>query len=180
MSWLPAIVTVEPASEPVTLTEAKAQCRVDGSDSDTELNIYIKAARIFVEEYCGIKLAAQTVVLRCRHFCDFVDLPVAPLSAIADIKYLDIVGVEQTLDTAIYESVLVGLDPSIRLKINQTWPAIRCANDAIRVTASAGYSTVPEPIRAAIVLMVSAWFDNRTVGPAPEGATNLLSNYRRF
>jgi uncharacterized phiE125 gp8 family phage protein len=180
MSWLPAIVSVEPASEPVTLNEAKAQCRVDGSDSDTELNIYIKAARIFVEEYCGIKLVAQTVVLRCSRFCDFVDLPVAPLSAVTDVKYLDTSGVEQTLDTAVYESVLVGLDPTIRLKVNQTWPAIRCANDAIRVTASAGYSTVPEPIRAAILLMVSAWFDNRSVGPVPEGTTNLLANYRRF
>jgi len=179
--WLPPIVTVEPVSEPVTLAEAKAQCRVDGSDSDTELNIYIKAARIFVEEYCGIKLVSQTVVLRCGHFCDFIDLPVAPLSAVSSVKYLDTDGVEQTLDTAIYESVLVGLDPSIRLKINQTWPAIRpCVNDAIRVTATAGYATIPEPIRAAIMLIISSWFDNRTVGPVPDGAVSLLSNYRRF
>lgn len=178
MSWLPPVVTVEPTAEPITLTEAKAQCRVDGSDSDTELNIYIKSARIFTEEYTGSKLKDQTVVLRCRDFCDFRRLPIAPVESITSITYLDTSGVEQTLDTAIYEGVLIGLEPAIRLKINQSWPSVRCASDAIRVTVQAGYSTVPEPIRAAMLLMVSAWFDNRSVGPVPEGAVNLLANYR--
>jgi uncharacterized phiE125 gp8 family phage protein len=180
MSWLPPVVTVEPSSEPVTLTEVKAQCHIDGTDFDTELNIYIKAARVFVEEYCGIKLVAQTCVLRCSSFCDFVDLPIAPISAVSSITYLDSSGVEQTLSTDVYEAVLIGLDPTIRLKINQSWPSIRCVSDAIRVTVSTGYSTVPEPIRAAIMLLVSAWNDSRSVGPAPEGAINLLTNYRRF
>lgn len=180
MSWLPPVVTAEPTEEPITLSEARAQCHIDSTDFDTELNIYIKAARIFVEEYCGIKLEAQTVVLRCSSFADFADLPAAPLSAVSSITYLDTDGTEQTLSTDVYEVVLIGLEPTIRLKINQSWPSIRCATDAIRVTASAGYSTVPEPIRAALMLLVSAWNDSRSVGPAPEGAINLLANYRRF
>jgi hypothetical protein len=48
------------------------------------------------------------------------------------------------------------------------------------VTAVVGYSTVPEPIRAAIMLIISSWFDNRNVGPVPDGAYSLLANYRRF
>lgn len=180
MAWLPPVVTVEPASEPVTLTEARNQCRVDGSDSDADLTIYIKAARTFVEEYTGTKLVSQTVVLRCSSFDDLSDLPTAPLSAISSVKYLDTTGAEQTLSTDVYEAVLVGLEPHVRLKINQSWPSVREASDAIRVTATAGYSTVPEPIRAAMLLMISSWNDSRSVGPVPEGAVALLTNYRRF
>jgi uncharacterized phiE125 gp8 family phage protein len=180
MSWLPTVVTAEPASEPVTLAEAKAQCRVDGSSSDTELNIYLKAARIFVEEYTGTKLVSQTALMQGRSFCDLVDLPAAPIISVTSVKYLDTDGVEQTLASSVYELVNTGLEPQIRLKINQHGPSIRCASDAVRVTAVVGYSTVPEPIRAAIMLIISSWFDNRNVGPVPDGAYSLLSNYRRF
>lgn len=180
MSWLPTVVTVAPASEPVTLAEVKAQCRIDGSDSDTGLGVYILAARVFVEEYTGIKLVSQTVLMQGRRFCDVAYLPVAPVISVSSVKYLDTDGAEQTLDTSVYELVNTGLQPQIRLKINQTWPAIRCASDAVRVTAVVGYSTIPEPIRAAMLLIISSWFDNRNVGPVPEGAYSLLSNYRRF
>lgn len=180
MSWLPPVVTVAPASEPLTLAQAKAHCRVDGSDSDTELNSMIVAARSFVEDYCGIKLVAQTVVLRCSSFCDFIDLPIAPVASIASITYLDSAGAEQTLSTDIYESVLTDLEPIIRLKINQSWPSVREAADAIRVTVSAGYASLPAPIHHAMLLLIGSWFDSRAVGELPEGAKALLSNYRRF
>jgi uncharacterized phiE125 gp8 family phage protein len=180
MSWLPLVVTAQPASEPVSLVEAKAQCRVDGTDSDTELNIYILAARVFVEEYTGTKLVSQAVLMQGAQLCDLYDLPAAPVISVTSVKYLDTDGAEQTLSTDVYELVNTGLEPQIRRKINQVWPSIRCASDAVRVTAVVGYSTVPEPIRAAILLIISSWFDNRNVGPVPDGAYSLLSNYRRF
>lgn len=181
MSWLPVIVTVEPASEPLTLTEAKAQCRVDGSDEDTLLTNLIKAARQLVEQYTGTKLVSQTLVLRASSFLDLWSLPVAPLTSVTSISYLDTAGAEQTLSTDVYETVLIGLEPSIRRKINQSWPSIReSVNDAVRVTAVAGYATVPEPIRHAMLLCISKWFDDRSAGELPEGAHSLLANYRRF
>ena len=180
MSWLPPVVTVAPASEPVTLTEAKTHCRVDGSDSDTELEAMITTAREFVEEFCGAKLGAQTVVLRCSSFCDFIDLPIAPVASITSITYLDTAGDTQTLATTVYEGVLHGLEPHIRLKINQSWPSIRDASDAITVTVSAGYSDIPAPIKHAMLLLIGNWFDSRAVGELTEGAKALLSNYRRF
>jgi hypothetical protein len=76
--------------------------------------------------------------------------------------------------------VTAGLEPHIRPKLNQSWPAIRCASDAVRVTAVCGYEAVPDPIRHAMLLMISSWFDSRDVGPVPDGAMALLSNYRRF
>lgn len=180
MSWLPVVVTVEPASESVTLTEAKAQCRVDGSDSDTLLTDYIETARTLVEQYTGTRLVSQTVVMRASHFCDLYDLPVAPISAVSGITYLDPDGNSQTLSTDVYETVLVGLEPLIRLKVNQSWPAIRCAADAITVTATAGYSSVPPTIKHAMLLTIAQWYDDRASGALPEGVMALLANYRRF
>jgi uncharacterized phiE125 gp8 family phage protein len=181
MSWLPSVVTVQPASEPVSLVEAKAQCRVDGSDSDGELNLYISAARTFVEEYTGTKLVSQTVLMQGRDFCDLRSLPIAPIISISSVKYLDAAGDEQTLDTAVYEAVTAGLEPHIRLMVGQSWPSIRCASDAVRVTAVCGYSSLPAPIKSAILLIISSWFDSRDIGPVPDGAMSLLNtNYRRF
>lgn len=180
MSWLPPVVTVAPASEPVSSAEAKAQCRVDGTDEDAAIAIYIASAREFVEVYTGTKLESQTVVMRASCFDDLWHLPVAPLSSVTGITYLDTAGTEQTLSTDVYETVLIGLEPHIRLKVDQTWPAIRDATDAIRVTAVAGYASLPAPIKHAMLLMISSWFDSRSVGPVPDGAIALLTNYRRF
>lgn len=180
MTWLPPVVTVEPASEPVSLAEAKLQCRVDGSDENALLTSLIKTARQLAEEYTGTKLVAQTVVLRASHFDCLDRLPIAPLSAISAVAYLDSAGAEQTLSTDVYEAVLIGLEPAIRLKINQTWPSVRDASDAVRITAAAGYATVPEPIRQAMLLTISKLYDDRSAGELPEGAHHLLANYRRF
>jgi uncharacterized phiE125 gp8 family phage protein len=181
MSWLPTVVSVAPASEPVSLAEAKSQCRIDGTDSDGDLNLYISAARIFVEEYTGTKLVSQTALMQGQSFCDLRSLPAAPVISVSSVKYLDALGVEQTLDTAVYESILVGLTPQIRLKINQVWPSVRpCVSDAVRVAAVVGYASLPVPLKSAILLIISSWFDSRSVGPVPDGAYALLANYRRF
>jgi uncharacterized phiE125 gp8 family phage protein len=180
VSWLPVVVTVEPESEPLTLTEAKAQCRVDGTDDDDLLTDYIETARTLVEQYTGTKLVSQTVVMRARDWCDLYDLPIAPIASVSGITYIDPDGNSQTLSTDVYETVLVGLEPLIRLKVNQSWPAIRCAADAIIVTASAGYASVPATIKHAMLLTISQWYDDRASGALPDGAMALLANYRRF
>jgi uncharacterized phiE125 gp8 family phage protein len=96
------------------------------------------------------------------------------------------------LDPAVYETLLYGLSPRIRLKPNQSWPAIFASDDAILVTATAGYGdadAVPAPILHAIKLLLSQWYDHRsdaavdvrgTPTELPNGVMALLANYRRF
>jgi uncharacterized phiE125 gp8 family phage protein len=180
MSWLPVTVSVEPASEPVTSDEVKEQTRIDGTDSDTWITRAIKAARILVEQFTGTRLITQTVVMKCSSFCDFIDLPAAPIASVSSISYLDPDGATQTLSTDVYEAVLVGLDPTIRLKVNQSWPAIRCASDAITVTAVAGAAAASEMVKQAILVTLAAWYDDRTSSALPDAAVALLSNSRRF
>jgi uncharacterized phiE125 gp8 family phage protein len=148
-----------------------------------------------VEQYTATKLVSQTVELRCSKWCDLLDLPVAPISSVTSITYLDTDGVSQTLSTSVYEAVLIGRRPLIRLKVNQVWPTTRsCVADAITVTAVAGYSTVPEPLRAAMLMMIAQWYDERAsvsstrqsatpdggVPTLPNTVDALIANYRKF
>lgn len=184
MSWLPTVQTVAPASEPLTLTEAKEQCRVDGSDSDNVLNAYIKAARAFVEDYTGKRLVSQTVEMRCSSFNDLSRLPTAPVTSISSVTYIDTAGDTQTLSTDVYEAVLIGDEPLIRLKVEQSWPSVRDARDAIKVTAVVGFADPDddelEDIKNAMRLMIGAWYDDRSVGDVPPGTVALLCNHRLY
>lgn len=191
MAWLPVTVTVPPAEEPIAIAEARAQCHVDDGEFDTELAIYIGAARERVEMETGTKLVDQTVVMRCSCFRDLESLATAPVSAIASIKYLDREGVEQTLSPEVYEPVLVGLEPSVRLKPGQAWPDTLNAADAIRIEATAGYgadaAAVPNAARYAMLLLIEDANRNRgdtnvggIVSPMPNGVAALLVNLRKY
>ncbi len=190
MTWLLHAVTAAPAEEPVSLAQARAQLQIeaDDSDFDTELAIYIPAARQYVEAYTGLKLVTQTVDLRCSCFADLGRLPLAPVASITSVKYLDTEGAEQTLDPSVWEACLVpALEPRIRLKVGQTWPTRRPVDDAVRVVAVAGYgaaAAVPAPIVLAMQLLIGDWFANRedstalNLRPMPNGVAALLENFR--
>jgi uncharacterized phiE125 gp8 family phage protein len=155
--WYPAIVTVEPASEPVTLAQAKTQCGVTDSGSDAELTLLISAARAYVQSYCGIRLVSQTVAVKCDSFTDMARLPVAPVISVASISYVDAAGDTQTLPTSEYEVRNEGLSPSIVLKFGKSWPAIR-SGSRITVTAVAGFATIPADIVVAMMLFIGKQF----------------------
>jgi uncharacterized phiE125 gp8 family phage protein len=185
--WLPRVVTTAPASEPVTLAEAKAHCRVDDTASDDLLGALIVTARQHVEQYAGLAIEAQTVSLQCSDWSDLGALPVAPVSAVTSLKYLDQTATEQTVDSGDY--VLIGADtlaPSIGRGFGVSWPTPYGRGDAIRLVVVAGYADVPAPIKAAMLLLIGHWFENREAvveGQAmelPLSVSALLANYRVF
>lgn len=179
MSWLPALVTVDAVTEPVTVDEAKEQCRTELTDDEATLEGMIADARKAVENYTGAKIGAQTIELRCSEWSDLDNLLVAPVSSVTSVEYQDADGIEQTLATSVYEAVLIGLSPSIRLKVDQVWPTVRSVSNAITVTVEAGYATIPPPMKRAILVTLSHWFDNRADAELPAGAKSLLRDFRR-
>lgn len=185
MAWYPHTVTVAAASEPVTLTEAKTQCRVDSSDSDTDITGLIAAARSHIEGYCGTPLVSRTVTVKCDCFADFERFPAPPLTSVSSVTYVDTAGATQTLSTSIYEVRGDGLVASIALKADQTWPEVQTGS-RITVTAVVGYSALPEAIKHAILLLISHWFDNRGAASdrpmtdIPHAVDALLSNHRSY
>ncbi len=185
MSWYPHTVTVAAVSEPITLTEAKAQCRVDDTASDVLLGDYIAAARAHVEGYCGTPLVSRTVTVKCDGFADFAQFPLVPLASVSSVSYIDAAGASQTLATSIYEVRTDGLTASLALKSGQTWPSIQ-AGSRITVTASVGYSAVPDSVTHAMLLLIAQWYDQRSAASdkpmslVPHAVDALLSNHRAY
>lgn len=193
-SGTPALTDQETAilpigEEPVTLAMAKAQVRYEDDDEDDLLLELIQSAREYVEKYCGVRLVPAAVTMTFASFNDLQHLTQAPVQSITQVQYLDVNGVLQTLDPAVYESVNVSADvlrPRLRLAFNQQWPPTRVAEDAVRVGAVVGYTVVPNPIIRAMLLMVSQWFDTRQdflIGgrfdALPNVSDALLANFRR-
>jgi uncharacterized phiE125 gp8 family phage protein len=186
--WSPASVSA-PATEPISAVNAKAHARIDGTDEDTLVALYIAAARDHVERYCGVRFAERTAVaIKCGSWADFIQLPEAPVASVSGITYIDTEGATQTLSTDVYEVRADGLDCSIVLKYNQVWPSIQLGS-RITVTATIGSATVPGAVTAAMLMLFGHLFANResvSVGAGivavemPMAVADLLANYRRF
>lgn len=185
--WYPAKVITPAASEPITLDEAKRQSRVDTADDDALIERLITAARDHVERYCAVRFAAQTLEIGCGGFADFCRLPEAPVTSIVSVSYIDTAGATQTLDAAVYNLNLDGLEPSISLSYGERWPSIRM-NSRIIVTADVGYATMPAAVLHAMLMLVATWYENReqvlvgaSVSDLPLSASidALLCNFRR-
>jgi len=103
-------VTIPPASEPVTLQEAKDHLRVTGSDEDTLISALISAARVKAEEECGYAIVTQTLSAWWDEWptSNTLCLPIYPAAAVSDIRYTDEDGVVQTLSDSDYTEDLVG------------------------------------------------------------------------
>lgn len=71
-------------TEPITLTQAKAHLRVDFSDEDTLISVYIAAARDYAEAFLGDALVAKQIKYTVNA-SDEIILPYAPIDAIASV-----------------------------------------------------------------------------------------------
>lgn len=184
--WTEPKVTAAPATEPVSLAEAKAHVRVTSSDHDTVLGIYITAARQFVENYTGLKLVEQTVQFSRRNFRLHMPLPVAPIQSLS-ISYVDPDEATQTLATSTYQvEGLNTLRPVLHKDPDANWPDLDDGPEVITVEAVVGFTTMPEDLKNAMLLLIATWFDRRETAviggavEAPFAATALLENYRTF
>jgi hypothetical protein len=98
-------IITQPTVEPVTLAEAKIQCRADGNELDSLLTgVIIPAARRSAEHETGRALCTQTRELVLDAFPADFELYGSPIQSVVSVKYLDESGNEQTLDRRITSS----------------------------------------------------------------------------
>ncbi|HEY1191939.1 MAG TPA: hypothetical protein VGE74_30190, partial [Gemmata sp.] len=156
-----------PASEPVTVSEAKARLRITISDEDADIGDMIAQARELCEAGCQRAFITQTFSLYLDRFpgsTGDIRLPRPPLQSVSFVKYYDSAGDLQTLDPAAYY-VATASEPG-RLRPVDYWPATFCRPEAVEVRFVAGYGTaadVPAAAKAAVQLTVKALRD------APDG-----------
>lgn len=152
-----------PTVEPVTLEEAKAQCRVDAdiTSDDDLIESLIAAARETAEHETGRALIAQTWERVVDAFPSAeIELGMPTVMSVVSINYVDINGDTQTMDAADYS-----LDADLGFvlpAINTVWPETLDTANAVRVQFIAGYGDedgeVPASIKAWLLLKISSLY----------------------
>lgn len=154
-----------PATDPVSVEDARDRLRVDGSDDDVKLAAYIKAATRHAESFLKRALIDQTWELVLDKFpTNEIEIKKPPLIEVVSVKYDDANGDEQTVDPASYTVDAVS-QPGWLLPAS-AWPTTFDAINAVRIRFRAGYldqgvspavANVPDDIKHAILFEVGTF-----------------------
>lgn len=194
--YAPTLI-VAPAIRPVTVDEAKTHLRVDYAEEDDLIGTFIDAASAHLDGWSGLlgrALVEQTWKQEFDCFERCLRLSLAPVISIESVTWRDADGQISTVADTNY---LLRTDASgsyVRFDDGYTFPTGLHESAAVAVTYVAGYpntegdtpaSTVPAALKAAILLMVAHWFNNREAVSAdglsevPASAHALIAPYRR-
>jgi uncharacterized phiE125 gp8 family phage protein len=170
-----------PATEPVTLAEAKAQCRVDASDEDALITALIAAARQEAEHALGRALITQTWERVIDAFPEAeIELGMPPVASIVSVSYVDTAGNTQSLSAAAY--LLDGdREPGWLLPAaGYTWPSTLDTANAVRVRFTAGYgnaAAVPQAIKTWLLMRIATLYKFRESSVLGVSVTEVPGRY---
>lgn len=186
------VLTSGPVSEPVTLLEAKAHLRIDGSNEDVLLTSLILTSRLHVEAALGLALINQTWMLVLDRWPGdgTVDIPISPLQAVTAVRVRDPSGTATVVAPTSYLVDIVSKPP--RLVWNNTAPPApgRFAN-GIEIDLTTGFgasaASVPAPLKHAILMLTAHWYEHRDpieIGSAaariPDAVSDLIQPFRKI
>lgn len=126
-------------AEPVSLTEAKAHCRIDGSDEDGLITALISAARGHAESATNRLMMTQAMRATFERFGEM--RLKAPLRTVTGITYLDEAAATQTLSASSYVVEYDEVPGCVELAYLATWPVTYEHPQAVTVDFVAGYAT---------------------------------------
>ena len=168
---MPLLISA-PATEPLSLQEAKNWLRVDATDEDTLIQSLIVSARLAVEAATNRLLITQQwrLLLDCWPEDLTLRLPLAPVRQVLRISIADAAGGSVTTQASQYR-----LDASLdrtRLLLSAPLPdpGVRVSGISIDVTVGYGdAAAVPVPFRLAMRHLSALWFANRGDGDVAKG-----------
>ena len=190
------VIHTEPASEPITLAEAKAYLRVDSSGDDALITSLIVSARKLCEEHMQRAIMSQTLQLfldstididdplwegtrtgpYLNYYKNYIDLPMPTISAVTHVKTYDDSDNATTFANTRYYVDKARQPARVVLRTGESLPtALRVAN-AIEVQYVTGYASanaVPEPIKVGIYQVLTYLYEHR--GDMYEGKTSMPS-----
>jgi len=169
-----------PAVEPLSLAEAKTQCRIDDDDSDALVQTYITAARQYVEDILDISIITQVWQARYDTFPVWeLILPRPPMRPEAvTVTYRNESGQIFTVTSAAGDFQVDQYTTPGRIypNYNGVWPAVRGDENSVVVQWTAGYGpsgfSAPPILRQAIALLVAHWYEMRQ--PVVAGYSQVL------
>lgn len=176
--------------QPLTLAETKAHLKVEGTDEDNLIQLYLDAATAYCDGFHGFlgrALVTQTWRLTVDEFPTAeIKIPLPPLQSVTSVKYDDPAGVEQTMDPADYY-VDTASEPGWIIPVaTAAWPTPLDAFNAVRVEFVAGYApttdsppdlraNIPANIKAGILLIIGNMHEHRE-----ENIVGLIANKLPF
>lgn len=183
-----------PATQPVSLVEAKAQLRVEHDDDDALIEALIKAATERLDGYGGALgrcLISQTWEIDIEETCAARSsaLGLAPARSISGIAIVSISGTEAVLPEADWPVAL--RDGRIVRRSGLRWPDMTAPDDRVVARLTFGYglapADVPAPLRQAILVHVASLYENRqsevigaSVEELPYSYGALIGPYKRW
>ena len=185
-------MTAAPAVEPVTLAEAKAHARIDGTAEDAYLTSLIVTSRLQIEAALGLALITQRWRWTLDRWPDdgVLAVPLRPVQSVEAIEIAAPGGGTATLPATAYH--LDGRSSPARIVLDAyAPPAPDAVAEGIAARFTAGFgaaaSDVPAPIRHALLLLVTHWYEHRDpacgddrsrASPIPAAVSALLAPYR--
>ena len=200
-----------PTDDEVLLSTVKARLDVPHDEHDVMLQEMISGAVEFVQEMTGRVLLDSTWTWYLDRFTSArpnsdefwfsptpiavpgtvgLQLPIAPISAVDSVKYIDGDGVLQTLASSDWAADIITepgrLYPS---KTAVTWPSIGDYPNAVQVTLSAGYAdtdAIPARLRLGVMSLIGHYYENREayidspfdLRTVPDGLRSVIHQYR--
>jgi uncharacterized phiE125 gp8 family phage protein len=163
---MPLIRIADPLTEPVTLLEAKLHAKVDHTDDDTLITALISAAREQAEHLIGRALITQTQELVLDSFpASEISLHLPDVQAIASVKYINLEGVERTMDAAEYSLDMESTPCWLLPAYGFSWPPTLDTVNTVRIRFTVGYGAtaadVPQAIRAWLLVRVASLYAQR-------------------
>ena len=183
------VLTVAPATEPVSLDEVKAHLRLDTDEDDALLGVMATAARQLIEQITGRALIAQAWLTTLDAWPERgVDLLPLPLMSVSGVSAYRADGVTIEIDAASYYTT-GGAMPRV---IAPAGIIPGRASGGIAITHTAGYGatgdSVPAALKMAILQITAAMYERRgddigddqtdTISRIPAGARALINPYR--
>lgn len=184
------VMTSPPAAEPVTIADVKAHLRIDGSDEDILLASLLLTSRLHIETALSLALITQSWTFRLDRWpgerC--LELPLAPLRAVAEVRVRDAAGTATVVPA---ESYLVDLAsrPARLVWNNVAPPEPQTPASGIEIDLLAGFGggadSVPAPLKHAILLLAAHWYEHRdpneigsTGARIPDAVSSLINPFR--
>ena len=153
-----------PATEPVTLIEAKAHLRVAITDDDTYITTLITAARQVTEQRLNRAIISQTwdLVLDAWPLAEVV-IPLGGVSAVSSVKYHNGTSLV-TWSSSLYQVAIAGVLGRVMPLSTTTWPIPAYRAECIEIRFVAGYAnagSVPASIKQWLLLQLAHWYEHR-------------------
>jgi uncharacterized phiE125 gp8 family phage protein len=182
-----SLKTITPPSlEPVTVEDVKNMTRIDYSEDDSLLQMWIVSAREQAEAYMRRAFVSRVLELSFDTFPVLpIRLPMSPVSTVTSITYIDYQNQSTVMDLSEFVIDLDSDPARIDHAYLKTWPSVTLRPiNSVKIRYTAGYGDsgedVPAKIRDTILLCCSWKNANREAEKFPEELFGYLKPDRLY